>query len=229
MLDPAILADVQRALKLKAQREVRLRTAGLMRTDASPHSFFSDSSSPTKALVSPEQITASPSSNHATGEDFITTSDAVVSHPIPRSLDNGATIDWSGKEVIEEPKRDKRWSLSINKRKTKDKATSISSLDHFSSAIPRDSDYDGLFDHYNIKRSFLPCLERVAILRAGLMPRTLRKASVIAEHIQRRYTFLYASLFPPSQLLNPLSILRWNAEQDVIVCLPCLAPPLPQG
>ena len=51
-----------------------------------------------------------------------------------------------------------------------------------------------------------------------MKPQTLRKASVVAEDIQRRYSFLYASLFPPSRPLNPLHIARWNTEQDSTVC-----------
>jgi len=61
-----------------------------------------------------------------------------------------------------------------------------------------------------------------------MKPQTLRKASVAAEDIRRRYSFLYASLFPPSRPLNPLSVARWNADQDFIVCIPFL-PPCPQS
>lgn len=64
---------------------------------------------------------------------------------MPRSLDNGATLDWSGKEIAEEPKHDRKWSLSIPKRRAKDKTMSTSSLDPPSLDIPRDSSYDGLF------------------------------------------------------------------------------------
>ena len=80
-----------------------------------------------------------------TGEDFITSLDASIPHPMPRSLDNGATLDWSGKEVAEEPKLNRKWSLSITKRKARDKATSTSSLDHPPLDISRDSNYHGLF------------------------------------------------------------------------------------
>jgi len=79
-----------------------------------------------------------------TGEDFVASLDASIPHPMPRSLDNGATLDWSGKEGVEEPKHDRKWSLSITKRKAKDKATS-SSLDHSPLDISRDSNYGGLF------------------------------------------------------------------------------------
>lgn len=143
MTDPAILADVQRALKMKARREARLRATGPIHSEASPQSFFSNSSSPSRAPVSPRESVAFPSTGHA-GEDFVATLDASVPHPMPRSLDNGATLDWSGREMTEEPKHDRKWSLAINKRKAKDKATSVSSLDHSSLDIPQESSYDGL-------------------------------------------------------------------------------------
>ena len=60
-------------------------------------------------------------------------------------------------------------------------------------------------------------------IRARLRPQTLGKASVIGEHIQRRYSFLYASLLPSSRPLNLLSITRWNADQDSTVRVPFLA------
>ena len=53
-------------------------------------------------------------------------------------------------------------------------------------------------------------------------PQTLGKASVIGEHIQRRYSFIYASLLPPSRPLNLLSIARWNTDQDSTVRVPSL-------
>ena len=148
VLDPAILADVQRALKMKARREARPRAPGPIRTDTSPHSFFSTSSSPNRVPVPPAVDIAFPSIDRtSTRDDFIASLDASVPHPMPRSLDDGATLDWSGKEVVEEPKHDRKWSLSINKRKTKDKAMSISSLDHSPPDISCGSNYDGLFYH----------------------------------------------------------------------------------
>lgn len=156
MLDPAILADVQRALKMKARREARLRAAGPIRTDASPHSFFSNPSSPNRAPVSPGENVTFPSIDRAgAGEDVVSTSEATVPYPMPRSLDNGATLDWSGKEAVEEPKLDRKWSLSINKRKTKDKAVFTPSLDNLSPGVPLDCDYDGLFRHRNPQTQFL--------------------------------------------------------------------------
>jgi hypothetical protein len=77
---------------------------------------------------------------------------------MPRSLDDGATLDWSGKEVAEEPKHDKKWPLLINKRKVKDKAVTASALDPSPPGISPDSDYDGSF-RPDIPQLFLltPC------------------------------------------------------------------------
>jgi hypothetical protein len=145
-LDPAILADVQRALKMKARREARLKAPGPTRTDTSPQSFFTDSSSHSRDPISPLNIAFPPVNRADTGEDFVASLGASVPHPMPRSLNDGATLDWSGKEAVEEPKHDRKWSLSITKRKIKDKAMSISSLDHSHSPldISRDSNYEGL-------------------------------------------------------------------------------------
>lgn len=143
-LDPAILADVQRALKMKARREAKLKASGPIRADTSPQSFFTTSSPHSRIPISPAVNVVSPSVDRAdTGENFVASLDASAPHPMPRSLDDGATLDWSGKDVVEEPKHDRRWSLSIPKRKTKDKAMSITSLDH--SPLDTSSDYDGLF------------------------------------------------------------------------------------
>jgi len=118
--------------------------------DTSPQSFFSTSSSQSKAPVPPAANVEFPAVNRAgTREDFVASLNAGVPYPMPRSLDNGATLDWSGGEAIEEPKHDRKWSLSINKRKTKDKAMSISSLDHSPLDMSRDSDFDGLFRRSN--------------------------------------------------------------------------------
>jgi len=114
--------------------------------DASPQSFFTAPSPQSRPTGSPETSVALPPVNRAgTEEDFITALDTSVPHPMPRSMNNGATLDWSGKEPVEEPRHDRRWSLAITKRKTKDKATSVPSLDHSALGVPRDPNYDGLF------------------------------------------------------------------------------------
>lgn len=65
-------------------------------------------------------------------------------------------------------------------------------------------------------------------IRTRIKPQTLRKASTAAEHIQRRYSFLYSSLFPPSRPLNPLHIARWSVEHDSTVSFLSFSPPAPR-
>ena len=139
---------------MKARRDARSRATGSTRTDALPHS--SNPHSPNRVPVSLEGNIVFPSVHHAdAGEDFVAPSEFTISHPMPRSLDNGATLDWSGKEATDEPKHDRKWSLSINKRKPKDKVVSLSPLDHSSLGITRDSDYDGLFHHHSLQTQLL--------------------------------------------------------------------------
>jgi hypothetical protein len=67
-------------------------------------------------------------------------------------------------------------------------------------------------------------LERVTRIQELMKPQTLQKALIAAEYIQRRYSFLYASLLPPLAPSQPVAIARWNAEQDspyVSFLLPC--------
>jgi len=49
-------------------------------------------------------------------------------HPVPTSTDDGATLDWGG-TLSEEDKADKKWSLSLTKRKAKDKPSPALSKD----------------------------------------------------------------------------------------------------
>jgi hypothetical protein len=70
-------------------------------------------------------VTFPPSNGFNAGEsevDFRPSVSATASHPVPRSTDDGVTLDWSGDKLSDE-KLDRRWSLSITKRKPKDKPT----------------------------------------------------------------------------------------------------------
>lgn len=51
--------------------------------------------------------------------DFSPSISASAGHPVPRSTDDGATLDWSGDKSADD-KLDRRWSLSMAKRKPKD-------------------------------------------------------------------------------------------------------------
>ena len=41
-------------------------------------------------------------------------------HPVPTSTNDGATLDWTG-TLSEEDKSDRKWSLSMTKRRPKEK------------------------------------------------------------------------------------------------------------
>lgn len=65
-------------------------------------------------------------------------------HPVPTSVDDGATLDWGG-IPSEEDKTDRKWPLSITKRRHKDKPLPVLSKDAlerqeaaFSGKIPYD-------------------------------------------------------------------------------------------
>ena len=104
ILDPAILADVQYALKVKARREARLRGTGPIRTDTSLQFFFSNLPSPNKALSSPGENLAFPSVNRTdAGEDFVASLDVSVPHPMPRSLDKGRPSTGQGRRSRRSP------------------------------------------------------------------------------------------------------------------------------
>jgi hypothetical protein len=49
-------------------------------------------------------------------------------HPVPTSTDDGATLDWGG-TLSEEDKSDRKWPLSLTKRKPKDKPSPSLSRD----------------------------------------------------------------------------------------------------
>lgn len=127
--DPRILEDVQRALKLKSRRESRLKALQTspvkekaVASDQTSGSSFSTYSSPVRAkLAEPPPIP--PLGTHNESEiDFSPSVNAAVPlHPVPSSSNGGATLDWTGS--TSEDERDKRWSISITKRRHKDKSS----------------------------------------------------------------------------------------------------------
>lgn len=129
--DPRILEDVQRALKLKARREVRLKAMQTstsakdttVSSDQASGSSFSTYSSPVRTrLAEPPPISVPLSTHNGESEiDFSPSVGPVPLHPIPSSSNGGATLDWTGS--ASEDERDKRWSISIPKRRHKDKSS----------------------------------------------------------------------------------------------------------
>src|ERR1700733_7425550 len=93
--DPKILQDVQRALMLKARREARVQANGAAKPEPITFNMSSLNSS-----NKPTYPTVSSASSHkaslSSEVDFSPLSGTSTAHPVPASLDNGMTLDWSG-------------------------------------------------------------------------------------------------------------------------------------
>jgi len=132
--DPRILQDVQRALKLKARREARLKreTSGNEKTDSPEHSLSSHQFKTPPRVPSSSRPSSSPSSYPSTSRKSSTNAASEVdfspstgisesplqSHPVPSSTDNGRTLDWTG---LHQEDGDRRRIMGIGKKKEKDK------------------------------------------------------------------------------------------------------------
>ena len=126
--DPRILEDVQRALRLKARREARLKAiqsntpkkdSALASDQASGSSLSGYSPIRNKHVELPPAVPPLSAHNVESEVDFSPSIGVVTEHPVPSSSNGGATLDWTGS--ASEDERDKRWSLAITKRKHKDK------------------------------------------------------------------------------------------------------------
>ena len=120
---------------MKARREARLKQKSVVgpnftepteqpQTPPSNPSPFdpklpsSPSSSRKRSISAMSDVDFSPST--AIPEFFVQ-----PSHPIPSSLDNGITLDWTGALADD---ADKRWSISIGKKKEKDKLPPLGAM-----------------------------------------------------------------------------------------------------
>ncbi|CAK5264511.1 unnamed protein product [Mycena citricolor] len=198
--DPRILQDVQRALKLKARREARLKSSGSLatshKTDAVLPAVSGKPNSPTRTAFSATVFPSPPAATNGSREPPTHTSASSVPkvlsllHPVPASLDEGTTLDWTGVGSDDGPS-ERRWTLSITKqRKEKDKLPSSSIVE------TKETMYAAKLDQIHSK----------------LSQRATEKAAVVAEQLERRYHLLYNSL--DSGPLNPCKVLQWLDEQE---------------
>ncbi|KAI0652002.1 hypothetical protein C8Q79DRAFT_935724 [Trametes meyenii] len=191
--DPAILEDVQRALRLKARREARLRALqsspmqGELRT--TPEIVSLSSMSATSSPAYPQQ-SGLPGDSEI---DFSPATGSAPPHPVPSSSDGGATLDWSVHSS--EEARERRWSISITKRKGK--GPSLGS--------PRDV----------IEKQEVLYTDKLQLLRTRAKPHTLRKASITSDQLERKYRLLMPRGSAPG--INLLEVTRWYRKQDVTV------------
>ncbi|KAG7098958.1 hypothetical protein E1B28_000846 [Marasmius oreades] len=209
--DSRILQDVERAVKMKARREARLKAGKSNHNRASLNSSPSQTSSSPSKLLSiipgsptgtafpsngspPVDIDFSPSTE-TTNYSTPLGSRKIPSHPVPWSSDDGSTLDWSG--IPEDDKHERRWTLSISKGKGKDKEqlTSVMSIEKQENI-------------YSTK------LSRIKTLASQ---HTLQKAAITSDQLQRRYHLAYTALSSGSKRYNLAKVVRWFDDQDKIV------------
>ncbi|KAI0308180.1 hypothetical protein B0F90DRAFT_130923 [Multifurca ochricompacta] len=194
--DPKILEDVQRALKLKLRREARLQAARVNDSSVST----SSRSSPVRYSLPPLNPQASRIAKPSLESelDFSPSVGIDHLHPVPTSMDDGATLDWGG-TLSEEDKADRRWSLSITKRKPKDRPIV---------ALSKDA----------LERQESNFSERISRIKAFSQPHTLKKATITADQLRRRYAFLSTALKTEPRAGNPiLTVVKWCAGLDPLV------------
>ncbi|KAF9040472.1 hypothetical protein BDZ89DRAFT_1156684 [Hymenopellis radicata] len=191
--DPQILQDVQRALKLKARREARLKlesnaTSQTVTSQPSANSSWSNSSSrpfPTSLTSFPPKTTS-----HSSEIDFSPstgTNTRVGLHPVPTSIDDGLTLDWSTPSS-EEERSERKWTISVSKRKGKERVAPISST--------------ALEGQENRYAAHLSRIKTIA------SPQTMRKRAIIADQLERAIQ---------THNFDLLKVSRWYGSQDVIV------------
>ncbi|KAF8506723.1 hypothetical protein F5888DRAFT_1644778 [Russula emetica] len=194
-LYPKILEEVQRALKLKLRREARLAARA---NDSSVST--SPRSSPVRYSLPPLNPQASRIAKPSLESelDFSPSVGIDRLHPVPTSTDDGATLDWGG-TFSEEDKSDRKWSLSLTKRKPKDRPFPTLSRD--------------VLDRQEATFS-----EKISRIKSFAQPHTLKKAVITADQLRRRYTFLSNSLKTEPQAGNPiLTVAKWNTGLDPLV------------
>ena len=124
--DPGVLEDVQRALRLKARREARLRTQSTplrveVHGDSASLSSISAGSLPGQSIKGPSHSQRQPRLSGESEVDFSPSIGVMPLHPVPSSSDGGVTLDWTTPST--DDGRERRWSLSRGKRKSKEQAS----------------------------------------------------------------------------------------------------------
>ncbi|KAI0830464.1 hypothetical protein BC628DRAFT_1295658, partial [Trametes gibbosa] len=196
-LYPAIMEDVQRALRLKARREARLRTlqSSPAHSDhrATPEiaslSSVSATSSPARGPAGP----SFPRHTELSGDSEVDFSPAVGTtslHPVPSSLNGGITLDWAVPPP--EEARERRWSISITKRKGKE--PSIASSKEL------------------VEKQLSVYADKLEQIRSRAKSHTLRKATITSDQLERKYQLLLPRGKAPG--INLLDVTHWYRKQD---------------
>ncbi|KDR85432.1 hypothetical protein GALMADRAFT_234305 [Galerina marginata CBS 339.88] len=208
--DPRILQDVQRALKLKARREARLKRETVINSNkpSSPgrasHAALEIHTPPKLPL--PQTFSPSPSFSPSTSRkrSTSTVSDVDFSpstgvfdlpiqrHPVPFSTDNGLTLDWTGTHSDD---GDRRW-MGIGKKKEKDRLPPLGLM-----LEQQEQAYEA----------------KLLQIRQSLSAQSSRKADIISDQLGRRYNVIYDSIAKTKHPLNLASVARWYGSQQETV------------
>lgn len=213
---------MKRALKLKARREARLKKE-LIATPEKPSSHHASPSSDQKGSGEPilqPSFSPSPSlpvpssrklsSSTSSDIDFSPSTGIfdtpVQAHPIPSSLDNGTTLDWTG--TISDD-GDKRWGISIGRRKDKDRLPPLRVMVDQQEQIHKGKPY-----YYSV--NFSLTLFTVKLSRTSNMAssQTIRKAHITSDQLERRYNLIYSSIGTNKAPVNLAEIVRWYGAQQ---------------
>ncbi|KAJ7110005.1 hypothetical protein C8R44DRAFT_634387 [Mycena epipterygia] len=196
-LYPRILQDVQRALKLKARREARLKSANSNpSSNKSEAASGSSQTSPSRPVFQPIPFPLPPIPDIRETESKPSpgrSGSSITTHPVPSSSDEGTTLDWSG-VGSEDDRLDRRWTMSISKRKDKEKHPSNSAVE------TRESMHAA----------------KILQIRTKVSPRALQRASVAGDQLGRRYNLIYNSL-SSSGSFNISKVARWFGSQEGVV------------
>ncbi|KAF8665356.1 hypothetical protein AX16_000375 [Volvariella volvacea WC 439] len=196
--DPKIMQDVERAVFLKRQREARLRA----QQDSIPtwhREHRRASSSTATSSPSPQPLPkrrfdernrpTTPSSAKSMEMGSFSSMADLNTHPLPCSVDDGRTLDWSS--AATEIRSDKRWSLSLSKRRNTPSLASTADQIHKLEKL-----YTEHINNIKRKCSF----------------QTISKANVVKNQLERRYHLMTPS--PKYPTLNILDVYRWYREQS---------------
>ncbi|KAF9527706.1 hypothetical protein CPB83DRAFT_767869 [Crepidotus variabilis] len=212
-LDPRILQDVQRALKLKARREARLKRETMTITPDRPRSSTSQVSPSSSSFETPPKqpfpssFSPSPSfsidsshrksSNSTTSEvDFSPSTGGFdvqhKPHPVPSSADNGASLDWTGGTSSD---GERKWTKSIVRKRDKDTLPPLGVMMDQQEQLHKD---------------------KLAKINNFASAQTRRKANITSEQLSRRYSLIYASLNHNKLPFNLAKVTKWYTSQPEV-------------
>ncbi|KAF7307096.1 hypothetical protein MIND_00502900 [Mycena indigotica] len=184
--DAKILQDVQRALKLKARREARLKS------NPNPEVAAASSSAATSAARTSPVKQAFPSVIPLPTIESTPPNrggNKVTNHPLPSSSDEGTTLDWSGLGG-EEDKSERRWTMSITKKRDREKQPSDITVE------TRETMHAA----------------KLAKFRSRMSPKALERAANVRDQLGRRYNLVFNAQSAGS--LNPAHVVQWFANQN---------------